>query len=66
MKIEILNSVAGVRFAYPRGVFDVPKERAEMLIRAGHAKSKSQPRKKKRASEAVTNGGSDDVGDGTK
>ena len=38
MKIEILTSVAGSSFSYSRGIQDVDKERAEKLIKAGHAK----------------------------
>ncbi len=46
MKIELLKAVAGKGFFYPPGEHDVPKEIAEDLVKAGHAKKKRGPKPK--------------------
>lgn len=38
MKVEVLQPVAGRRWAYPAGVHDVPDDIAKRLVDAGTAK----------------------------
>jgi hypothetical protein len=47
MRLEILQPVAGRRWAYPAGVHDVPEEIAQLLLDAGHARKVSKGGKKK-------------------
>ncbi|WP_158738631.1 hypothetical protein [Alteribacillus sp. YIM 98480] len=55
MKIEILRSVAGVDFSYPKGkTVEIDKERAEKLIKAGHAKPAGEQKATKTAPENAT------------
>lgn len=46
MTIEVMQPVAGRRWAYPAGVHDVPEEIAKQLLDAGTAKKVKGTKKK--------------------
>lgn len=62
MLVDVKVAVAGRRFAYRRGRYDVPEEIAKKLLDAGHAEKVS---KGGRPKKEPIDGGSDDLEHGT-
>lgn len=62
MKLRIFQPVAGRRWSYPAGIYEVPEEIAKKLLDAGHAEKVS---KGGRPKKEPVDGGSDELEHGT-